>query len=202
MRKYLHFWFIASLLTIVCQPAFSQNEGPELRWGAKVGVNLARISDDPGLQDMDTGLGTEFGIYGRIGDRFYVQPGLDFVTYKTHIIRTVQPRPGERDAFVTNYLRVPALIGYRTNYEGSVLSHLRFFVGPAFAFNVGVKDNNLDVRRKDVRNAQFSLSGGAGFDIRFLNFDVTYHHGISTVFNNNNSEGKTKAFSLTAGIAF
>ncbi|NEM97239.1 porin family protein [Pontibacter burrus] len=191
-----------TFLLLAFQPLQAQDEGPELRWGAKIGVNLARISDDPGLQDMDTGLGTEFGIYGRIGDRFYIQPGLDFITYKSHIIRTVQPRPGERDAFVTHYLRVPVLVGYRTNYEGSVLSHLRFFAGPAFAYNVGVKDNNLNVRRRDVRNAQFSLNGGVGFDIRFLNFDVTYHHGLRTMFNDNNAEGKTRAFSLTAGIAF
>lgn len=202
MRKYLHFWFIIALVVALNGPALAQNDGPELRWGAKAGLNLATISDDAGLQDKDTGLGTEFGIYGRIGERFYVQPGLDFVTYKTHIIRTVQPRPGERDAFVTHYLRVPALVGYRSTYNGKVLSHLRFFAGPAFAFNVGVKDNNLAVRRRDVRNAQFSLNGGAGFDIRFLNVDVTYHHGVSTVFNNDDSDGKIRAFSLTAGVAF
>ncbi|MER2997020.1 outer membrane beta-barrel protein [Pontibacter populi] len=192
------------LLTIapLTQMLAQDDDQPNLRLGAKIGANLYSISDDPGLVDDDTGLGTEFGIYGRIGDRFYVQPGLDFVSYKAHVIRTVQPRPDERDAFVARYMRVPVLIGYRSTYDGSVLSHIRYFAGPSFAFNVGVKDNNLALRRKDVRNAQFALSGGLGFDVRFLALDVTYHYGISTVLNDDDAEGKGRALSLTLGFAF
>ena len=75
---------IAPLTHIMAQ----DNDQPDLKWGAKIGANLYSISDDPGLQDDDTGLGTEFGIFGRIGERFYVQPGFDFISYKTHIIRS------------------------------------------------------------------------------------------------------------------
>jgi hypothetical protein len=193
-----------TLLSIapLTQTLAQDDDRPNLKLGAKIGANLYSISDDPGLVDDDTGLGYEFGIYGRIGDRFYVQPGLDFVSYKSHVIRTVQPRPNERDAFVARYMRVPVLVGFRSTYDGSILSHIRYFVGPSFAFNVGVKDNNLALRRKDVRNAQFALNGGVGFDVRFLALDLTYHYGFSTVLNDDDAEGKGRALSLTFGFAF
>ena len=94
------------------------------------------------------------------------------------------------------------LVGFRSTYDGNILSHIRYFAGPSFAFNVGVKDNNLDLRRKDIRNAQFALNGGVGFDARFLALDLTYHYGFSTVLNDDNAEGKGRALSLTLGFAF
>jgi hypothetical protein len=201
-RMLLSLWIIMLTLAPLRHALAQDDDQPNLKMGAKIGANLYSISDDPGLVDDDTGLGSEFGIYGRIGDRIYVQPGLDFVSYKAHVIRTVQPRPGERDAFVARYMRVPVLVGFRSTYDGSVLSHIRYFAGPSFAFNVGVKDNNLDLRRKDVRNAQFALNAGIGFDVRFLALDLTYHYGISTVLNDDDAEGKGRALSLTFGFAF
>lgn len=200
MKKTIHFLLSISLVLLLL-PAMAQEDDRKFKLGAKVGVNLYNVSDDPGLMDTDTGLSSEFGIFGRIGERFYLQTGLDFVNYKMHAIRTVQPRPGERDVVVGRYLRVPVQVGLRTSYDGSVISHLRFYGGPASLFNVGVKDNNLALRRRDVRNAQFALTGGFGIDIRFVSLDVTYLHGLSTVLNNDDSEGKARAFGLTLGFA-
>jgi hypothetical protein len=200
MNKAIYF-LLSVLLTLSFLPAIAQDEERKFKLGAKLGINLHNISDDPGLMDSDTGLSSEFGIFGRIGERVYLQTGLDFVNYKMHAIRTVQPRPGERDVIVGRYLRVPVQVGMRTTYDGSVVSHLRFYGGPASLFNVGVKDNNLALRRRDVRNAQFALTGGVGLDIRFASLDITYLHGLSTVLNDDNSEGKARAFGLTIGFA-
>ncbi len=200
MKKYLHI-IAAFILTLCTVPAMAQDDEPTLRIGAKAGINLFNISDDPGLQESDVGLGTEFGFFGRIGDRFFVQPGVDFVTYKTHIVRTVQPRPGESDAFVARYLRVPVLIGYRSEFDGRIISYVRYYAGPAFTFNVGVKDNFLDLRRKNVRNAQFALNAGVGADIRFISLDLMYHYGFSTVLNGDDAEGKGRAFSIALGFS-
>jgi hypothetical protein len=180
--------------------AHAQDE--RLRLGAKVGINIATISDDPTIVDSDAGVGTEVGIFGRIGEGFYVQPGLDYVSNKVTLQRLAQPRPGENDAVSIRYIRVPVLVGLETDYEGGGISHLRFMAGPAFNYAVGVGDNNLDVRRRDVRKAQFSLSGGLGIDLfHILELGVMYHHGISTVFNNSGADGKYRNFSLTLGFS-
>ena len=185
------------LLTVAAQ---AQDE--RLRFGAKAGINIASISDDPNIVDSDAGVSTEVGIFGRVGEGLYVQPGLDFVSKKVTLQRLSQPRPGENDAVSIRYIRVPVLVGLETEYGGTGISHLRFMAGPAFNYAVGVRNNNLDVRRRDVRKAQFSLSGGVGIDfLHILELALMYHHGISMVFNDSGADGKYRNFSLTLGIS-
>ncbi|SFH00107.1 outer membrane beta-barrel protein [Pontibacter chinhatensis] len=177
-------------------------DNAELTIGAKAGINFYSLSSDALVEDDDTGLSYEFGIYGRIGDRFFVQPELNLVSHKTHLITRTQARVGERDALNVHYLRVPVLFGYRTDYNGAVASQIRFMVGPSISYAVGVADNRIDVKRNDLRNAQFALNGGVGFELWVFHLDLMYHHYLSTLFKDGRSEGKGRAFSLTAGLGF
>lgn len=182
--------------------AASQDTNIDL--GAKIGLNISNISKDPSLVDESAGLGTEFGLFARIGERFFVQPGVDFVNNKLTIQRTVQPRPGETDEVRFRYFRAPVLLGWESDYQnrngGSI--PFRLMAGPSFAYNIGVSDNNLDVRRRDVRNAQFALHGGVGIKLlRFVELDLMYTHGLTTVFNDSGADGKFRNFSLTVGFS-
>lgn len=176
-----------------------------IKLGGKFGVNIANISSDPTLVEKSAGVSTEFGAFARIGNRFYVQPGIDFVSNKMTIQRTVQPRSGERDEVRLRYFRAPVLVGLESAYQnrrrgGSTT--FRVMAGPSFGYNIGVSDNNLDVRRRNVRNAQFALHGGVGIKVlRFLELDVMYNHGLNTVFNDNNADGKFRNFSATVGFS-
>ena len=172
--------------------------------GAKIGINISNISSDPSLVEESAEVGTEFGVFARIGDRFYVQPGIDFVNNKLNIQRTVQPRPGETDEVRFRYFRAPVLLGWESDYQnrngGSI--PFRLMAGPSFAYNIGVSDNNLDVRRRDVRNAQFALHGGVGIKLlRLIELDLLYTHGLTTVFNDSGADGKFRNFSLTVGFS-
>ncbi|MDO6389854.1 porin family protein [Pontibacter sp. BT731] len=182
--------------------AAAQDSNIEL--GAKIGFNISNISNDPSLVEESAGVGTEFGAFARIGDRFYVQPGIDFVNNNLTIQRTVQPRPGERDEVRFRYFRAPVLLGWESDYQkrngGSI--PFRMMVGPSFAYNIGVSDNNLDVRRRDVRNAQFALHGGVGIKLlRLIELDLMYNHGLTSVFNGDAADGKFRNFSLTVGFS-
>ncbi|MBD1397856.1 PorT family protein [Pontibacter sp. JH31] len=175
-----------------------------VRLGGKIGLNVANISSDPTLVEKSSGLGTEFGAFARIGERFYVQPGVDFVSNKVTIQRTIQPRSGESDEVRLHYVRAPVLIGMENVYNSSSGSStiFRVMAGPSFGYNVGVSDNNLDVRRRNIRNAQFSLHGGAGIRLlRFVELDLMYTHGLMTVFNDNDAEGKFRNISATIGFS-
>ncbi|MBX0333176.1 PorT family protein [Pontibacter sp. HSC-14F20] len=172
--------------------------------GARIGFNVSNISSDPSLLEESSELGTEFGVFARIGNRFYVQPGVDFVNNKVNMQRKVQPRAGESDDVRFRYFRAPVLLGWESDYKnrrgGS--TPFRVMVGPSFAYNIGVSDNNLDVRRRDVRNAQFALHGGVGITfLRFVELDLMYNHGLTTVFNDSGSDGKFRNFSLTVGFS-
>lgn len=197
MRKSLLTGFILFLTF----SAIAQSE-PELTVGAKAGINIYSLSSDDLIEDDDTGLSYEFGVYGRIGERFFVQPELNFVSHKTHLITRTQPRVGERDALTVRYLRLPVYLGYRTDYSGPLISRVRFMAGPSISYAISVAGNNLDIQRNDIHNAQFALNGGAGFELWVLHLDLTYHHYFTSLLNDGRSSGKGRAFSLTAGFGF
>lgn len=180
--------------------AFAQDEY-DLRWGGKVGVNLFNISNDPSVIESDAAVGTEFGFFGRIGERFYIQPEFNFVSNKVFLEQNL-PNRDENDGVVVRYIRTPVYLGYRTTYDGRGISHLRFMAGPSFAYAVNVNDNELGIQRRNVRNAQFAINGGVGIDFWVLSFDLLYHHSFSTFLNYDNAEGKGRSISLSAGLSF
>ena len=196
--------FTAFIFIVACSFNFQAlaQDNAELTIGAKAGINFYSLSSDALVEDDDTGVSYEFGIYGRIGDRFFVQPELNLVSHKTHLITRTQARVGERDALNVHYLRVPVLFGYRTDYNGAVASQIRFMVGPSISYAVGVADNRIDVSKRDLHKAQFALNGGVGFEVWVLHLDLMYHHYLTSLFNDGRSEGKGRAFSVTAGLGF
>ncbi|WP_299703724.1 porin family protein [uncultured Pontibacter sp.] len=176
-----------------------------IKLGGKFGLNVTNLSSDPSLVEQSSGVSTEFGAFARIGNHFYVQPGVDFVSNKMTIQRTVQPRSGESDEVRLRYLRMPVLVGWESNYinrrRGSS-TPFRVMAGPSFGYNVGVSDNNLDVRRRNIRNAQFALHGGVGIRVlRLIELDLMYNHGLNTVFNDDSADGRFRNFSATIGFS-
>lgn len=181
-----------------------------LRFGIRAGLNVANISEDPTVRDSDAGIGTEFGFFARMGERFYIQPGVDFVNHSLNIGRVIQPRPGERDEVTVRFIRLPLLVGLQSQSQQPQpqfgrnrslnLTKFRVSAGPSFAFAVGVPSNNIDVRRRNVSNAQFALNGGVGVDLWRFGLDIMYHHGLSTVFNDNTAAGKYRNLSLAISL--
>jgi hypothetical protein len=100
------------------------------------------------------------------------------------------------------YLRFPVMAGFVMRNAFSRDPHLRLLVGPSLEYNIGVRQNNIGLARRDIRNAQFALNGGLGFDLWILNFDVLYHHHLMTTLNFDNSEGKRRGISVSSGIRF
>lgn len=191
-------------LAIGITSSISAQDTP-IRLGGKFGVNITNISSDPTLVERSSGVGTEFGAFARIGNRFYVQPGVDFVNNKMTIQRSIQPRSGERDEVRLRYFRAPLLVGMESTYTNRRRGNsmpFRVMAGPSFGYNIGVGDNNLDVRRRNIRNAQFALHGGVGIRLlRFVELDLMYNHGLNTVFNDNNANGKFRNLSATVGFS-
>lgn len=192
-------------LLFLCVTLGLSAQDTPIKLGGKLGLNFTNISSDPTLVESSAGIGTEAGAFARIGQRLFVQPGIDYISNKVTLQRSVQPRSGENDVVRLRYFRAPVLVGMENSYTGrrrSGPTTVRFMAGPSFAYNLGVGDNNLDVRRRNLRNAQFALHGGVGISLlRFLEFDLMYSHGLTTVFNENNADGKFRNFSMTVGFS-
>jgi hypothetical protein len=191
-------------LLFLCVTLGLSAQDTSIKLGGKLGLNFTNISNDPTLVESSAGIGTEAGAFARIGQRLFVQPGVDYISNKVTLQRSVQPRSGENDVVRLRYFRAPVLVGMENSYTGRRRggpTTVRFMAGPSFGYNLGVGDNNLDVRRRNLRNAQFALHGGVGISLlRFLEFDLMYSHGLTTVFNENNANGKFRNFSMTVGF--
>lgn len=182
----------------------ADNEDKELQIGAYIGTNVFTITSDPGLRDSGMGLGWQLGLFARIGgSRLYIQPGVEYLSNtSSNVERPIAQGVTARDDLNLRYLKVPVTVGYKIQNPFSRDPHLRLLAGPSFAYNIGVKDNDLGIRRRDVRNAQFALNGGFGFDLWIFNLDLMYHHNLNTVLNANNAEGKGRGVSVNAGLRF
>ena len=198
MKKIFTFY---TLIFLYCIHAVAFAQDADVRWGGKAGLNLFSISEDEAIMESDAAVGSEFGLFGRIGETFYVQPELNFVSNKVFLEQGIQ-NATVNDGVVVRYMRFPVYLGYKTTYEGVGISHLRFMAGPSFAYALGVNDNALNIKRNDVRNAQFAFNGGAGIDVWLLSFDLIYHHSFSTFLNHDKAEGKGRSIALSAGISF
>lgn len=198
MRTFYTISFLVCLLLVQIRAVA---QGPDIRWGGKVGINLFSISNDETVIESDASIGSEFGVFGRIGENLFVQPEFNFVTNKVFLEQRIQ-NVNVNDGVVVRYIRTPVYVGYRTTYDGRGISHLRFLGGPSFAYAVSVNDNDLGIRGRHVRNAQFALNAGGGIDIWVLSFDLMYHHSFSTFLNHDNAEGKGRSVSLSAGLSF
>ncbi|MFD2247068.1 porin family protein [Pontibacter ruber] len=190
--------FILSVLFLILCTAL-QAQDQKLQFGAQAGVNLFDISDDPNQLDSDIGLSWQAGVFARIGDKYYVQPGIELMSNKSKVEREFLTE-AVRDDLRIRYFRVPVMLGIKLAENEGMHSAFRIQAGPSFSYAVKVKENDLGYDLSDVRKSVFALNGGIGFDFWAISLDLVYHHGISTIMKTGTSEGKGRAVSLSVGF--
>jgi len=158
------------LLVAVCAlfsiSAFSQKEAG---FGVTGGLNYSANGDyfesaSNAAENPDRNVGYHIGIYGKVGERFYVRPELLYTRTKSDY---------DGDKFNMSKLDAPVLVGAK------VIGPLHIFAGPAFQYIV---DTDFDgVTINDVEN-DFSvgLHIGAGVNLGKLGIDVRYERGLSS----------------------
>ncbi|TXK52664.1 porin family protein [Pontibacter qinzhouensis] len=172
--------------------------------GAQIGLNAFTLTEDPNFRDSSLGLGWQLGVFARIGtERFYLQPGVEYMSNTiSNVDRALGVNVVATDDIGLRYLRFPVMAGYVVRNAFSRDPHLRLLAGPSLEYNIGVSQNNVAITRRQIRNAQFAINAGLGFDLWILNFDVLYHHNLMTTLNFDNAEGKRRGFSVSTGLRF
>ena len=120
MKKVL---FTAALLLSMIFAAYGQVEIKGL-----VGLNFVSLSKPPSGTDWKAQAGYQFGGGVLIGDKFYVEPGIQFVRNS----RIVSPENVDEEFdFSQNLVKIPVYAGYHLlGHESGPLA-LRIFAGPA-----------------------------------------------------------------------
>lgn len=161
-----------------------------------VGINFASITNPPTASDWKAQAGYQFGGAVLIGDKFYVEPGIQFVRNS----RVITPDDLDEFDFSQNLVKVPVYAGYHLlGHESGPLA-LRVFAGPAVSVAGKIKKGEDQITKDDIKNAHWMVDAGIGVDILFLFVEFNYEYAFTPYFTDDAFDSRHSGFLINAGI--
>lgn len=157
--------------------------------GIKGGLNLTNISTDAGsfqnniMESYENRTGYAFGIWGRLGDKFFIQPEVMIAT-KGGELDVIPITGGSPQTVKIKYtdLDIPVLIGFKP------LKFLRVMGGPVASFKLSEDDKLREVLRGYTNNpdqafeeASYGYQVGVGLKILGIEFDVRHQGSLGDI---------------------
>jgi hypothetical protein len=169
-----------------------------------VGVNAANLTREFSDVGWQSSLGYQGGIDLMLGNRVYIQPGLQWELIRQNF-DPANPIPNFNTRFQASHIRVPLMIGFRAfGIENGGLLNFRMYTGPDVAFTVSNSDHSflgVDINKDTLNRLHWSWNGGIGFDILFLFVDMGYKFGLSDYFEGSIDNGsRSNVFFANAGL--
>ncbi|MDB4583401.1 PorT family protein [Draconibacterium sp.] len=159
-----------------------------------VGTNFATFHGTDA--DVSAKAGYQFGGGVLIGNKFYVEPGIQFVRSS----RTITAESTSVD-FSQNLVKIPVYAGVHVLGAEDKPFALRLFAGPAVSIPGKIKDGNDFFDKDNINNAIWAVDGGVGLDIFFLFIEANYEYSFNDYFVDSfNDNGKHGAFIINAGV--
>ena len=184
------------------------------QFNPQIGLTFQNLTDAPENAEYKAKAGWILGMDARVGETFYLQPGLFFARNATTL--TVQGNdpnnPGSgttttiEDDLVRSYAKLRLMGGWKL-INGDAFK-LRLAVGPSYDFLLSVddKDNKLDFDEADFTSGSFNVDAAVGMDIAFFTVEPGMSFGLSQVYSDNirtqEIDSKYLTFSLTVGLVF
>ncbi|UBM58375.1 PorT family protein [Marinilongibacter aquaticus] len=186
---------IVLLFSLISLGTFAQSG-----FGVKGGINLTQIHTDAGSlkdnfrQSLDTQTGYVLGLWGRLGDKFYLQPEV-LVSKKGGKVYVFDPSTSTVtnelvDVKYTN-LDIPVLIGIRP------MSFLRIMAGPVASVKLSEDYTYRDAiasytnnTNDAIKNSTWGYQAGIGFKIGSLDLDIRHEGSLSDINANHFQDSK------------
>ena len=160
------------------------------------GINFSSLTKPPAGVDYGANMGYQFGAGVLIGDKFYVEPGIQFVRNS----KTITPETVDQFEFDQNFVKIPVYAGYHLlGHEQGPLA-LRVFAGPAVAIGGKIKKGEDQITKDDLNNALWMIDGGVGVDIFFLFVEFNYEYSFNKYFADDAFDSNHSGFLINAGI--
>ncbi|MDA3942131.1 MAG: porin family protein [Bacteroidetes bacterium] len=181
----------------------------QISLGPKIGYTTNKLSTDK--SDITTDLKNSF-IYGaflRLGDKFYIQPEINFYTsggvFKSPTFDDGSPIEDEVEL---KTLQIPLYFGL--TLADLKLAKIRAQAGPTANIYTDKKINPLKsgtvIKEADINDIQWGFQFGAGVDVLMFTLDVQYYLGLNNVISDIEVGGekvtfdsKSKGFMVTLG---
>lgn len=186
------------------------------QFNPQIGLTFQNLTDAPENAEYKAKAGWILGMDARVGETFYLQPGLFFARNATTITTEVPSadpnNPGTitttsiEDDIVRSFAKLRLMGGWKL-INGDAFK-LRLAVGPSYDFLLSVddKDNKLDFDEADFTSGSFNLDAAVGMDIAFFTVEPGVSFGLSQVYSDNirtqEIDSKYLTFSLTVGLVF
>lgn len=156
---------LMAVFALVSLTAFAQKDSG---FGIKGGLNYNANGDyfdaaEDAYKDPSRNVGYHIGLFGKLGNRFYVRPELVYTKTKSDY---------DGDSFDMSKLDVPVLVGTK------IIGPLHVFAGPAFQY---ILDSEFEGISSNEIESDFTvgLHIGAGVNLGKLGIDVRYERGFS-----------------------
>jgi hypothetical protein len=176
-------------ILLICLTPISAVSFAQSGLGVKGGLNLTSISTDAGslkdniTESYESRTGYAFGIWGRLGDKFFIQPEL-MVASKGGELDVIPIGGGNPQTIKIKYtdLDLPILIGFKP------LKFLRVMGGPVASFKLTEDDKLRDVL-KDYTNspdqafadATYGYQVGVGIKVLGIELDVRHQGSLGDI---------------------
>lgn len=178
---------------------FSSNAQVELK--GLVGMNFATFHSSD--NDVAAKAAYQFGGGVLIGNKFYVEPGIQFVkSTKVLTPEITNPTVGSDEIdFSQNMVKIPVYAGYHILGAEDNPFALRVFAGPAVSIPGKITKGEDHINKDHISKAVWAVDGGVGLDIFFLFIEANYEYSLNDYFTDNApANGKHGAFILNAGV--
>jgi len=163
------------LFSIGCLSTYAQKKSG---FGIKAGLNYSSNGEyleaiGEALQNPDANVGYHIGLYGKMGDKFYLRPELVYTHTKS----------GYSDGDLKiDKLDVPVLGGWR------IIGPLNIFIGPSFQYIINSKFSDITIDNIE-NDFTVGLNVGAGVNLGRIGLEIRYETGfgenIATFVNTN-----------------
>ena len=184
---------ITLLFAFFALGAVSLNAQVELK--GLIGTNFSSLTNPPEGYSFGAKAGYQFGVGVLIGDKFYVEPGLQFVRRT----KTITSESTEFD-FGQNSVKIPVYAGYHLlGHESGPLA-LRLFAGPVVSIPGKITKGEDQIGTEDIKNSVWMADVGVGLDILFLFVELNYEHSFTKFFDDASFDSGQNGFLINAGI--
>ncbi|MFD0837427.1 outer membrane beta-barrel protein [Mariniflexile aquimaris] len=180
-NNHTHLFIILFFMALIPTSIMAQTStGIGFKGGLNYNANgdyFESISDN--AQHPDRNVGYHFGLFGKIGNRFYFKPEVMYTSTKSDY---------NDDTFEMQKIDAPMLFGVK------VLGPISVFGGPAFQYILDTEFDGISIN--NVEN-EFSVGVNFGIGLNFnsVGIDVRYERGFNdneATFLNNNGIGTSR----------
>ncbi len=201
---------LAALLIGSAAHAQSLQDQP-LRWGLKGGVNVTTMYGDQ-VHGPAARAGFTGGLFlnYRFTPNWSIQPEVLFSIKGADLDQGVIGETGSAD-YELGYLEIPVLAKY--TFETNSIAKPYLNAGPQVGFSLYGDSNGRDIKRDQLKDAEFALAFGGGVDfvvasspsdfIKTVGLDLRYTLGLTDTFDvPGDPETKNHAFIGAITIGF